>query len=105
MLLENPTPTRIRERREWIAHLVNQYRHNVQNPPEPATLKEALKALYRKAAALLHPDRAHDDADRQYRHKAMTQVNLAYRARDIRQIQAILDDHELSAELGAYRYH
>jgi hypothetical protein len=93
--LDHPTPARIRERREAIARLINQYRQDVQNT-QALTQAQSLKALYRQAAARLHPDRARDEAERQYRHQVMSRVNLAYRARDLQQLQTILHHHEPS---------
>jgi hypothetical protein len=66
--------------------------------PEPVLPTAALKALYRKAAARLHPDRADNDADRDYRTAAMTALNAAYRAGDPTRIEALLHDHERRPE-------
>lgn len=61
--------------------------------PEPFLPTAELKALYRKAAARLHPDRADNDADRLYRNAAMSALNAAYQAGDSARMQALLDEY------------
>jgi hypothetical protein len=61
--------------------------------PEPFLPTAELKALYRRAAARLHPDRADNDADRLYRNAAMSALNAAYQAGDSARMQALLDEY------------
>jgi len=57
---------------------------------EPPPLRE----LYRKLAANLHPDRAHDGADVEWRTRLMQRLNAAYKANDL------IGLLELQAEIG-----
>lgn len=66
--------------------------------PEPVIPTAELKALYRKAAARIHPDRADNDADRDYRNEAMAALNAAYRDGDLARIEALLHDYEQRPE-------
>jgi hypothetical protein len=66
--------------------------------PEPFIPTAELKALYRKAAARIHPDRSDNDADRHYRNEAMAALNAAYRAGDFARVQTLLHDYEQRPE-------
>ena len=83
LVLENPTLARLRERRELIARLISEYRcrSQWQNKPLPMTQEER-KALYRKGARLMHPDRANNAVDCQYRNMIMAALNNARDAGD-----------------------
>ncbi|MFZ4789356.1 MAG: hypothetical protein ACOYMW_00325 [Candidatus Competibacteraceae bacterium] len=96
LALANPTPARIRERREWIARLIGEYRQRGQwqNKPFPMTQEER-KALYRKGAARMHPDRAENAADYQYRNMMMAILNKANDADDGDRMRDLLHDYEL----------
>ena len=51
-------------------------------PEPPAEITAECKKFYRKAAMLMHPDRATSDAERARRTQMMAQVNLAYERGD-----------------------
>lgn len=51
-------------------------------PEPPAEITPECKKAYRKAAMLMHPDRATSDAERERRTQMMAQVNLAYERGD-----------------------
>jgi hypothetical protein len=51
-------------------------------PQPPAVITPECKKAYRKAAMLMHPDRATSDAERERRTQMMAQVNLAYERGD-----------------------
>lgn len=51
-------------------------------PDPPAEITPECKKSYRKAAMLMHPDRATSDAERERRTHMMAQVNLAYECGD-----------------------
>ena len=51
-------------------------------PEPPAEITPECKKAYRKAAMLMHPDRATSDAERGRRTQMMAQVNLAYERGD-----------------------
>ncbi|MDO9227090.1 MAG: molecular chaperone DnaJ [Pseudomonadota bacterium] len=51
-------------------------------PPPPPEITPELKLLYRKAAMLMHPDRATTDRERLRRNEMMTRVNIAYQSGD-----------------------
>ena len=63
-------------------------------PEPPAEITPECKKAYRKAAMLMHPDRATSDAERVRRTQMMAQVNLAYERGD----QAALE--KLIVEFG-----
>lgn len=67
-----------------------------ESEPIPPTAE--LKALYRKAAARIHPDRADNDADRDYRNEAMAALNAAYRNGDFARMETLLRDYEQRPE-------
>jgi hypothetical protein len=66
--------------------------HAAQLADEPAPVlpPAPLRQTYRQAASLIHPDRAHDDADRQLRDMLMAQVNAAYVEGDAAAIEDIV---------------
>ena len=51
-------------------------------PEPPAEITPECKKAYRKAAMLMHPDRATSDVERERRTQMMAQVNLAYERGD-----------------------
>lgn len=51
-------------------------------PEPPAEITPECKKAYRKAAMLMHPDRATSEAERERRTQMMAQVNLAYERGD-----------------------
>lgn len=51
-------------------------------PEPPAEITPGCKKAYRKAAMLMHPDRATSEAERERRTQMMAQVNLAYERGD-----------------------
>lgn len=51
-------------------------------PEPPAEITPECRKAYRKAAMLMHPDRATSDAERERRTQMMAQVNLAYERGD-----------------------
>jgi hypothetical protein len=55
------------------------------DPPPPPN--DDLKALYRRLASMVHPDRAQGEEDRAIRTDFMAEVNAAYQARDLRRLQ------------------
>jgi len=67
-----------------------------ESEPIPPTAE--LKALYRKAAARIHPDRADNDADRDYRNEAMAALNVAYRNGDFARMETLLREYEQRPE-------
>lgn len=99
LVLANPTPARIRERREWIARLIGERRQRGQwqNKPFPMTQEER-KALYRKGAARMHPDRAENESDYQYRNMMMTILNKANDADDGDRMRDLLHDYEFHSK-------
>lgn len=50
-----------------------------------------IKKTYRQAAKLIHPDRARDDEDREFRDTLMAEVNAAYSTGDIDAIHEIIE--------------
>ncbi|HEX5363393.1 MAG TPA: J domain-containing protein [Gallionella sp.] len=60
-------------------------------PAPPQELTAELKLVYRRAARLMHPDRAVTEAERQRRTDLMAQVNRAYENGDQRTIERMID--------------
>lgn len=72
-------------------------------PPEktatsPPKLDDDVKAMYRKAAMLIHPDLAVDEADRKRRDKKMAELNAAAAAGDAEAVRRIIADWTSSPE-------
>lgn len=70
-------------------------------PPQELTLD--IKQAYRRAARLMHPDRATTEAERQRRTDLMAQVNRAYEIGDQRTIERLIAEygHDPEAIVGA----
>lgn len=65
--------------------------------PQPAFRPEVeLRKTFRELARLVHPDRASDSEDRRRRHEFMAEASRAYRDRDFRRLQWLLE-HWLAA--------
>lgn len=60
-------------------------------PPQPLTAD--IKQAYRRAARLMHPDRATTEAERQRRTDLMVQVNRAYENGDQRTIERLIEEY------------
>jgi hypothetical protein len=60
-------------------------------PPQPLTVD--IKQAYRRAARLMHPDRATNDAERQRRTDLMARVNRAYENGDQRAIEKLIEEY------------
>jgi len=59
-------------------------------PPPPSEITPELKQLFRKAAMLMHPDRATTEPERLRRNELMAKVNLAYKAGDQTAIEKLI---------------
>ncbi|NOU01361.1 MAG: J domain-containing protein [Gallionella sp.] len=59
-------------------------------PAPPPVITAELKRAFKKAAMLMHPDRASTDAERLRRTPLMTQVNLAYERGDQQAIEKLV---------------
>lgn len=55
---------------------------------------EELRALYRRAAKLIHPDRARDEQDRDLRNCLFAEVNQAYKAGNADRIAEIIEHYQ-----------
>ena len=60
-------------------------------PPQPLTAD--IKQAYRRAARLMHPDRATTEVERQRRTDLMSQVNRAYENGDQRTIERLIEEY------------
>lgn len=59
--------------------------------PEPAAeITPECRKAYRKAAMLMHPDRATTDAERERRTQMMARVNLAYESGDLAALEKLI---------------
>ena len=63
---------------------------------EVGEITPELKAKFREAIKMIHPDRATDDADREYRTGLAQQLNDAYRKGDALKVETILRDFQLA---------
>ncbi|MDP2143030.1 MAG: hypothetical protein Q8J80_02755 [Gallionella sp.] len=59
----------------------------------PKQLTADIKQAYRRAARLMHPDRATTEAERQRRTDLMSQVNRAYENGDQRAIERLIEEY------------
>jgi hypothetical protein len=67
--------------------------------PEPTVIITSdLKAAYRKAMKVVHPDMAVNDEDRRYRTEITMQINEAYARGDMDRINSLLDDFRLAVQ-------
>lgn len=65
----------------------------VERQPTPQVLTADLKQAYRRAARLMHPDRATTDPERKRRTDLMAQVNRAYESGDLRAIERLIEEY------------
>jgi len=73
-------------------------------PPADSKKSEELedaKKLYRKIAAIVHPDKATDEKTRHIRTSLMAELNEAYARKDMAKMQEILDKWQESPEAVA----
>lgn len=61
-------------------------------PAPPAEITPECKKAYRKAAMLMHPDRATSEAERERRTQMMAQVNLAYERGDQAALEKLISE-------------
>lgn len=61
-------------------------------PPPPQVITAELKQAYRRAAKLIHPDRATTDSERLRRTALMAQVNHAYEIGDQKAIEKLIEE-------------
>lgn len=61
-------------------------------PPPPLVITPELKQAFRRAAMMMHPDRASTEPDRQRRHGFMIKLNLAYERGDQQAIEKLVLD-------------
>ncbi len=59
-------------------------------PPPPLVITPQLKQAFRRAAMMMHPDRATTDPERLRRHGLMIKVNLAYERGDQQAIEKLV---------------
>lgn len=59
-------------------------------PPPPLVITPQLKQAFRRAAMMMHPDRATTEPERQRRHGLMIKVNLAYERGDQQAIEKLV---------------
>ncbi len=84
-----------RERAEQSASEVPEEKE--PEPPARFIPSDALRALFRKVALLVHPDHACSDGDRQRRHELMVEANDAYAAGDESRLREILAGYDPSS--------
>lgn len=61
-----------------------------KSPPPPPEITAETKQAFRKAAKLMHPDRATTDAERERRNIIMAKVNRAYESGDLQAIEKLI---------------
>ena len=79
-----------REEATWTAEEYNEGRSDSELPSGKNEPSDATKKLYRKIAAIVHPDKATDEQARKLRTKLMAELNAAYAKNDVKHMQAIL---------------
>ncbi|OAI09357.1 molecular chaperone DnaJ [Methylomonas lenta] len=61
-----------------------------KSPPPPPEITPETKQAFRKAAKLMHPDRATTDTERERRNVMMAKVNRAYESGDLETIEKLI---------------
>lgn len=61
-----------------------------KSPPPPPEITPETKQAFRKAAKLMHPDRATTDTERERRNVMMAKVNRAYESGDLQSIEKLI---------------
>jgi hypothetical protein len=61
-------------------------------PPPPPEITPELKRAFKKAAFLMHPDRATTDQEKFRRHEMMVKLNLAYKSGDQSAIEKLVNE-------------
>ncbi len=98
--------------RQRDQHKAASRRQRMTAAPQPEDASQTIRAVYRKLASALHPDREPDDTQRQRKTALMQRVNVAYEARnllDLLQLQLEIeqiDTHAIAAmgEVALRRY-
>lgn len=89
-------------RRSRAQRTAGEYRTWQEGPEPPAEPSippsDDSKKLYRRIAALIHPDKAHDEASRSVRTDLMAALNAAYAKGDIESMRRILELWQQSPE-------
>lgn len=103
---KSPTDVSLRQEAEEAEQQARRSAHEassegVASPGESPRFKvdDRCKELRRKAAKLLHPDRAETDADRDLRNRLMAEVNRAMRDNDAERIQEIIDEYVAKSDV------
>jgi ABC-type phosphate transport system auxiliary subunit len=71
---------------------------DVDAAPSARLTSDAVRALFRDVARIIHPDLADDEHTRDRRHALMVEANRAYKLRDAEQLRRILEQWERSPE-------
>lgn len=69
--------------RQRAQHKASSRRQRMAAAPQPEDASQTIRAVYRKLASALHPDREPDDAQRAHKTALMQRVNVAYGARNL----------------------
>jgi DnaJ-domain-containing protein 1 len=67
-------------------------------PPEKRETSDEIKRLYRKIAAIVHPDKGTDEQSRKLRTRLMAELNDAYARKDGERMRSILLEWEQSPD-------
>lgn len=78
---------------------------SVEAPQQVFRPEEELRKLFRDLARRVHPDRAEDSEDRLRRHEFMAEASRAYRNKDHRRLQWLLEHWLASPRLAPGRDH
>jgi hypothetical protein len=83
---------------EQSTHDAEGFSHSESDRHRPEATPE-LKALYREAAKLFHPDLTLDPGEKERRHHLMQQINESYQRGDIESLHHIFDAEKNNPEL------
>ncbi len=102
----NPEDFQAKEEAEQAREQAQETEEEVSGTEEDAPTQfkptASLKTLFRKAAKMIHPDRAKNDLDRKFRDKLMAEINSAYRNQNSEAIEEVIKRYQEKLDLPEF---